>query len=96
MADRAPNVVLLELRLYVAGTAPNSVRAIENATLICESYFAGRHAMEIIDLLKEPKRAFADGIIVTPTLVKVSPPPMQKIIGNLSDTKQVLLALGSR
>ena len=82
----------LRLRLYVAGTAPNSVRAIANTRAICEQHFAERHEIEVIDLLKHPERAMADEILVTPTLMKLSPPP-QRVIGNLSDTAQLLIAL---
>jgi circadian clock protein KaiB len=86
----------LVLRLYVAGNAPNSVRAIANARAICEEHFAATHELEIIDLLLHPRRGVADAIIVTPTLLKLSPPPVQRLIGNLSDTSQVLLALGGK
>ena len=85
----------LLLRLYVAGNAPNSARAIANAKTICAEHFAARHELEIVDLLAEPLRALADGIIVTPTLLKLAPLPARRVIGNLSDTNQVLLALGS-
>ena len=83
----------VRLRLYVAGNAPNSLRAVENAKAICEEYFAAAHDLEIVDLLVHPQRALADGIIVTPTLVKLLPLPVQRVIGNLSDTQQVLLTL---
>ena len=82
----------LSLRLYVAGNAPNSVLAIANINAICAAHFEG-HELEIVDLLKSPLRALADGIIVTPTLLKLAPLPVQRVIGNLSDTAQVLLAL---
>lgn len=88
--------VLLHLRLYVAGSAPNSVRAIANAKAICGEHFAARHHLEIVDLLEHPSRALDDGVIVTPTLLKLMPLPIQRVIGNLSDTDQVLLALGHR
>jgi circadian clock protein KaiB len=81
------------LRLYVAGHAPNSLRAIANARTICDKHFAAAHELEIIDLLDNPRRALADGIIVTPTLLKVMPLPVQRVIGNLSDTEQVLQTL---
>lgn len=83
----------VRLRLYVAGNAPNSLRAIDNAKAICEEHFAAGHELEIVDLLVHPQRALADGIIVTPTLLKLLPLPMQRVIGNLSDTQQVLLTL---
>lgn len=86
----------LVLRLYVAGNAPNSSRAIANAKAICEAHFASGHELEIVDLLDHPKRALADGIIVTPTLIRLLPLPVQRVIGNLSDTDQVLLALAAK
>jgi circadian clock protein KaiB len=89
-------VARLVLRLYVAGSAPNSIRAIANATAICDQHFAARHALEIVDLLVEPQRALADGIIVTPTLLKVSPSPVQRVIGNLDDIEQVVRTLEAR
>ena len=86
----------LHLRLYVAGNAPNSLQAIANAKAICDEHFRARHRLEIVDLLEEPQRALADAIVVTPTLLKVSPLPAQRLIGNLSDISQVLLTLGRR
>jgi circadian clock protein KaiB len=86
----------LRLRLYVAGNAPNSVRAISNLKAICDEYFASGVALEIVDLLLHPGRALADGIIVTPTLLKLSPSPVQRVIGTLNDTNQVRLALAGK
>jgi circadian clock protein KaiB len=86
----------LVLRLYVAGHAPNSLRAIANARAICDEHFTSGHQLEIVDMIEQPGRALADGIIVTPTLLKVSPLPIQRVIGNLSDTNQVLLTLASK
>jgi circadian clock protein KaiB len=86
----------LQLRLYVAGNAPNSARAIANAKAICDEHFASGHELEIVDMLEHPLRALADGIIVTPTLLKLLPLPVQRVIGNLSDTNQLLLALGGK
>jgi circadian clock protein KaiB len=90
------NNVPIVLRLYVAGHAPNSLRAIANARMICDEHFAAAHELEIVDLLEDPRRALADGIIVTPTLLKVMPLPVQRVIGNLSDTTQVLLTLAGK
>jgi circadian clock protein KaiB len=86
----------LVLRLYVAGNAPNSLKAIANIKAICDAQFADRHELEIVDLLKHPERALADGIIVSPTLLKLSPPPVQRVIGDLSDTTQVLVTLAGK
>ena len=86
----------LQLRLYIAGNAPNSVRAIANTRAICDEHFASGHELEIVDLLEHPNRALADHIIVTPTLLKLLPLPVRRVIGSLSDTNQLLLALSSK
>ena len=86
----------LVLRLYVAGHAPNSLRAIANARAICAEHFASEHQLEIVDLLEHPLRALADGIIVTPTLLKLSPLPVQRMVGDLNDRNQVLLTLADK
>ena len=96
MAKLNAKAPALRLRLYIAGSAPNSLRAIANCRAICDEHFASGHELEIVDLLEQPKRAVADGIIVTPTLLKLLPLPVQRVIGSLSDTNQVLLALSSR
>jgi circadian clock protein KaiB len=82
-------------RLYVAGDAQNSAQAVANLTKFCRAYLRDRHAIEVVNVFKEPKRALADGILMTPTLVKLAPSPApQKIIGTLSQTAPVMLALG--
>jgi circadian clock protein KaiB len=81
-------------RLFLASGAPNSVRALANLYAICRKHFPDSHRIELIDVLKEPLRALAEAILVTPTLVKISPAPELQIIGNLSDEAEVLLALG--
>jgi circadian clock protein KaiB len=96
MARRRTKNVGLLLRLYVAGNAPNSLRAIANARAICDEHFASGHELEIVDLLEHPLQALADGIIVTPTLLRMSPLPVQRMVGNLNDRDQVLLALAGK
>ena len=96
MAEVRASKAALQLRLYVAGNAPNSLSAISNAQAICEKYFASGYELEIVDLLEHPRRALTDGIIVTPTLLRLSPLPVQRAVGNLSDTNQVLVALGGK
>jgi circadian clock protein KaiB len=81
-------------RLYFAGGAPNSVRALANLYAICRKHFPESHRIELIDVLKDPMRALADAILVTPTVVKLSPAPELQIIGNLSEEEEVLRALG--
>jgi circadian clock protein KaiB len=67
-----------------------------NTKGICAAHFAAGHKLEIVDVLQHPLRALADGIIVTPTLLRLLPLPVRRVIGNLSDTAQVLLALASK
>ena len=85
----------VHLRLYVAGQAPNSVLAIANAKAICEDHYLPGYKLEIVDLMEHPLRALEDGIVVTPTLIRLLPKPTRKVIGTLSDRKQVVLALGA-
>jgi circadian clock protein KaiB len=85
---------VVTMRLYVAGKAPNSVKAIANLEAICQQYLKGAYKLEIVDVCEQPRRALADGVIVTPSLAKVSPAPSSNIIGNLADTLSVLAALG--
>ncbi len=82
-----------KFRLYVAGDGPNSNLAIANLQALCREHLLDRHEIEIVDVFLEPKRALADGVVLTPMLVKLSPAPVCKIIGCLSQTKRALLAL---
>jgi circadian clock protein KaiB len=81
------------LRLYVAGQTPNSIVAIANLKKICEDQLQGRYRIEVIDLLEKPQLAKGDQIIAIPTLVRRLPPPIKKIIGNLSTTERVIVGL---
>jgi circadian clock protein KaiB len=96
MASLTTQDVGLVLRLYVVGNAPNSLIAVSNLKAICDVHFTGGHQLEIIDLLKDPGRALEDGILVTPTLVKLSPLPVERVIGNLSDTERVRRTLANK
>jgi len=91
---RGPSAETVVLRLYVAGTAPNSLRAIANLRALCEEHLPGRSRVEIVDALEEPLRTLDDGVLVTPTLLKLSPGPVRTLIGDLSDRAGVLLAIG--
>ena len=82
------------LRLYVAGGAPNSIQAIANLEAICAEHLKGGHRLEVVDVLDDPRRAMAEGVLVTPSLAKLSPLPAALVVGNLSDKKRVLLELG--
>ncbi len=85
---------VFSFRLYVTGEAPNSVRALANLNSLCGKYLPQRHQIEVIDLLVEPQRALSDGIIMTPTLVKLAPGVQQRIVGSLSDLAPLLASLG--
>ena len=84
------------LRLYVAGQTPKSTAAFANLKKICEEHLAGRYQIEVIDLLENPHLARGDQILAIPTLVKKLPPPVRKIIGDLSNTERVLIGLDLR
>jgi len=88
--------LIYNLRLYVAGQTPKSLTAISNLRRICEEHLAGRYNIEVIDLLKTPQLAEGDQIVALPTLVRHLPPPLKRIIGNLSDTERVLVGLDIR
>jgi circadian clock protein KaiB len=83
-----------KFRLYIAGDTRNSLRALSNLTALCRAHLQDRHTIEIVDLSKEPRRALTDGILMTPTLVILSPSPIRKIVGTLSQPQPVLELLG--
>lgn len=89
MSTQAP----YRFRLYVAGDAENSLAAIANLRDICDRLLPARHQIELIDVLQEPMRALADGVFITPMLVKLTPSPVRKIIGSLSNRLTVLQTL---
>lgn len=82
------------LKLYVAGQTANSRRAIENLKSVLEAELKGLYTLEVIDVLENPQLAEEDKIMATPTLMKVLPPPVGKVIGDLSDKEKVLSGLG--
>jgi circadian clock protein KaiB len=81
------------LKLYVAGNTPNSMRALKTLRNILEEEFRGVYALKVIDVLKNPQLAEEDKILATPTLAKILPPPVRRIIGDLSDRERVLIGL---
>lgn len=83
-----------KFRLYVAGDGPHSIEAIANLHALCREHLPERHEIDVVDVLSEPQRALTDGVMLTPLLVKLSPPPVRKIMGTLSQRNSVLLALG--
>ncbi len=83
-----------KFRLYVADDAQNGAQAKSNLIALCRTYLPDRHEIEFVDVLLEPKRALADDIFMTPTLIKLSPLPTRRIVGTLSQIETVLRALG--
>ena len=81
------------LRLYVAGQTPKSITALGNLERLCKAHLAGRYHIELVDLINQPHLARRDDIVVLPTLVRKLPPPIRKIIGDLSNEERVLVGL---
>jgi circadian clock protein KaiB len=88
------NLIMFKFRLYVADETLNSGQAVANLRAICNRYLPGRYNIEFVDVFKEPDRAMADRVFMTPTLVKLAPDPIGRIVGNLSQTRLVLQVLG--
>src|SRR5437763_15630255 len=84
------------LKLYVTGTSPRAQVAIANLRRICDEELRGEYQLEIIDVLEQPQLAEDDKILATPTLIKQLPPPLRRVIGDLSDKEKVLLGLEVR
>jgi circadian clock protein KaiB len=84
------------LRLYVAGMSPRSVQAIESIKKICEENMPGRYELDIIDIYQQPIFAKEGQIVAAPTLIKELPPPISKLVGNMSDKERVLVGLDLR
>jgi len=85
---------LFKFRLYVAGDGPHSTQARANLTALCRELLPERHEIEVVDVLRDPQRALTDGVMLTPLLVKLSPAPIRKITGSLSQREPLLQALG--
>ena len=85
-----------DLRLYVAGQTPKSIRAFANLKLLCEERLKGHYHIQVIDLLKHPQLARGEQIVAVPTVVRELPLPIRKVIGDLSDTLRVLVGLDLR
>ena len=97
---RAPGAKLASqqwmLRLYVAGQTPKALAAFASIKRICEDHLAGRYKIEVIDLARTPQLAVGDQIIALPTLVRKLPPPIKRIIGDLSNMERVLVGMDLR
>lgn len=84
------------LRLFISGNTSRSNKAILNLRRVCEDNLKGRYQLEVVDISQQPEEARDQQILVTPTLIKVLPPPIRRIIGDLSKTDRVLVGLDLR
>lgn len=85
---------MYKFRLYVASDSLNSAQAVSNLNALCKAHLAGNHEIEVVDVFKDPARALAEGIRMTPTLLKLTPAPARRIIGTLVEVDRVLDTLG--
>jgi circadian clock protein KaiB len=90
---KGPKPEVWKLRLFVAGQTPKSIRALANLKALCETHLKGRYKIEVVDLLENPQMARGNQIVAVPTLERDLPKPVQKIIGDLSNTERVLIGL---
>jgi len=82
-----------KFRLYIASDAPNSALALANLNSFCSEHLKDRHEIELVDVMREPQRALADGVLLTPLVVKLAPAPVRQIVGNLSEKRPLLQLL---
>jgi circadian clock protein KaiB len=82
-----------EFRLYVSGQTVKSIKAIANLKRICDEHLPGRYRIDVVDLSEHPENARRDGVIALPTLVRKLPPPLRRILGDLSNSEKVILGL---
>ena len=85
---------IFSFRLFVAGDAPNSAQALSNLTALCDRFLPGRYEIEVVDVYRDAARALAEGIFMTPTLVRLCPGAVLKVVGSLSNSETVVAALG--
>ena len=89
----APNEAPYLLKLFVTGSTPRSLRAIANLQGILEGHLAGRYELQVVDLYQQPELAKDNKLVAAPTLIKSRPKPVRRIIGDMSDTTEVLAGL---
>lgn len=87
-------VPMFKFQLFVAGDTPNSVEALGNLTRLCDEYLPGRHEIDVVDVFREPARALAEGIFMTPTLIRLAPSSAIRVVGTLSSAQAMFQALG--
>ena len=86
-------VPMFKFQLFVAGDTPNSVEALGNLTRLCDEYLPGRHEIDVVDVFREPARALAEGIFMTPTLIRLAPSSVIRIVGTLGNAQAIFQAL---
>lgn len=89
----APAPFTYHLRLFVAGSTPRSLRAIARLRALCDTHLAGRFDLEVVDIYQQPQLVERDQVVAAPTLVRLSPAPVRRILGDLADEARVLRAL---
>ncbi|HEY4995965.1 MAG TPA: circadian clock KaiB family protein [Aestuariivirga sp.] len=93
MKSKPKKKTIFKCRLYVAGEAENSALALANLTAFCQAHLGKGHKIEVIDVFQNSKKALAEGILMTPTLIKYSPLPVRRIVGTLSNNLNVVFGL---
>jgi circadian clock protein KaiB len=81
------------LRLYITGQTPRSLRSVENLRKLCEKHLKGRFALEVVDIYQQPALAAEGQIIAAPTVIKLMPLPLRRLVGDFSDQARVVLGL---
>ena len=81
------------LKLFITGASPNSIKAVNNVKAICDQYLQARYTLEVIDIYLQPEMASREQVIAVPLLIKYAPLPLKRLIGNMSDKRQVLKGL---
>lgn len=89
----ASDITVHRFRLYIAGDAMNSAFALTNLQALCRRQLAGHHSIEVVDVLSDPQRALAEQVFMTPTLIRLAPLPLRRVVGTLSDTAMLMQAL---
>lgn len=91
-----PDTKHYQLRLYVTGATPKSMRAIAHIRRICEEHLKGRYELEVIDIYQQREMAKSADILAAPTLIKKLPLPLRKMIGDMANTERILVGLDLR
>ena len=94
MIASASRLLRFDFLLFVAGDATNSAQALANLCAMCQEHAADRYEIQVVDVFVDPERALAESVFMTPTLIKLAPPPVRRVVGALSDKQRMLDVLG--